>query len=549
MSSGRDLVINRKDNKISNFITIIILVILYISIGTTQKYIKYPYVSGVIVQLNVAISVFLAVQIKGYGSNVALFLNTLSIINRLALIFMTHNLDLLPGVFVCTSTICIILIIRVYGRKLRRAIDTLTYQANYDILTGLPNRRNLVSKMSYTVQEARDHGLSFYILSMNFSNFKLINDSTGHHAGDDLLINLANRMKTVIHKEDYLARFGGVEFTLIINSENTEEELKKYVDDIVETVSKPMTIENRTFPIKCGFGASKYPQDGSTSGELIKCATIALHRSNEENNDALVCYEDSMYREITRRLEFENKILCAFRQSEFYVVFQPQYYAENKRMVGCEVLMRWKDTEGMISPGKFIPVAEEIGLIVQMGEWVLREACRVKKKLPTDLMMSVNVSSVQLMTPGFTKMVEKILKEYNVKGEEIELEITESVFISSFETVLDILKELKRMNVRVAIDDFGTGFSSLSYLWKLPIDTLKIDKSFIDDIHTNNNKRRLVDTIISMSHDFRMRVVAEGVENIVQLNYMKESKCDIIQGFLWGRPVEENEYIKLCNNQ
>ena len=549
MNNERNFVINKKEKINVNVIYIILLVILYIIMGITQRYIKYPYVSGVIVQFHVAISVFLTVQIKKYGSIVALFLTIFSIIKISFLIFTTHNLDLLPGIFIYINTVCIIFVIRAYGSKLRRAINTLTYQANYDLLTGLPNRRNLVSKMSYTVQDARDYAFSFYILSMNFSNFKLINDSTGHHAGDDLIINLASRMKTVIHKEDYLARFGGIEFTLIINSVNTEEELKKYVDNIVDTVSKPMTIENRTFPIKCGFGASKYPQDGSTSGELIKCATIALHRSNEENNDALVCYEDSMYREIARRVEFENRVLCAFRQSEFYIVFQPQYYIENKRLAGCEVLMRWKDAEGMISPGKFIPVAEEIGLIVQMGEWVFREACKVKKKLPTDLMMSVNVSSVQLMTPGFTKMVEDILKEYNVKGEEIELEITESVFISSFETVLDILKELKKMNVRIAIDDFGTGFSSLSYLWKLPIDTLKIDKSFIDDIHTNSNKRRLVDTIISMSHDFKMRVVGEGVENIVQLNYMKESKCDIIQGFLWGRPMDENEFIKLCNNQ
>ncbi len=532
---------------IFNIIIIVLGVLLYIALGTSLRYIRYPYIRGIITELHVCISVCLTVLIKKHGSIIALCLSVLSLIQCIILIVYFRNLDIIPGAFVYTSTFGIILIIRAYGEKLRRAIDKLRYQANFDLLTGLPNRRNLMSKMSFTVQEANDKNLSFYVLSMSFSNFKLINDSTGHHAGDDLLINLSERMKTIIHEDDFLARFGGVEFTLIINSVSTEEELRKYVKKIVKAVSKPMTIETRTFPIKCGFGAARYPQDGLNSEELMKCATIALHHSNEENNDALVCYEDSMLLEINRRLEFENKLLSAFKHSEFYIVFQPQYYAENKQLAGCEVLMRWKDKDGtMISPGQFIPVAEEIGLIVKMGEWVLREACKVKKKLPAELVMSINVSSVQLMTLGFTKMVEKVLKEYDIKGEEIELEITESVFISSFDEVLEILKELNKMHVRVALDDFGTGFSSLSYLWKLPIHTLKIDKSFIDDIQTNSNKRRLVDNIIRMSHDFDLRVVGEGVENIVQLNYMKESQCDVIQGFLWGRPIEESEYMKLC---
>ena len=358
------------------------------------------------------------------------------------------------------------------------------------------------------------------------------------------------RLRSVLHPEDLLGRLGGDEFALIIQRQLKEEEMLFYLENIREILIEPFIIEDSKFLVSASFGVSMFPQDGNTATDIMKSADTAMYKAKEQGRNCIQFYSIQMKNEIIKRIEFENILREAVENNEFQLVYQPQYRLSPKHLRGIEVLTRWHSNKlGFVSPEQFIPVAEETRLIIPLGEWIIRTACTQSKYIfdnfQKDIVMSINISAVQIMDSSFVEMVNTIIVETGCNPNNIEFEITESVFISSMDYVIHILTELKNLGIRIALDDFGTGYSSLNYLQLLPIDTLKIDKSFVNSINQQQSKRPIVGSIISLVHQMDISVVAEGVENETQLHYLKEQQCDFIQGFHWGKPLKEHELVNL----
>lgn len=374
------------------------------------------------------------------------------------------------------------------------------------------------------------------------------------NAGDILLKEVVQRLKTVVHPEDLLGRLGGDEFALIVQRQLKEEDLLFYLERIRETLLDAFEIQDAKFNVTASFGVSMFPQDGDNATEIMKSADTAMYKAKESGRNGIQFFSLEMKNEILKKIEFENIFREAIEQEQLHLVYQAQYKPNPKQLRGLEVLTRWHSAAfGVVPPSQFIPIAEETGLIIPLGEWIIRTACKqckyISETYQSSIVLSINISAVQIMEPSFVDMVKKILAETECNPNNIEFEITESVFISSMEYVIGVLTELKRMGIRIALDDFGTGYSSLNYLQLLPIDTLKIDKSFINTIDQQEAKKTIVGSIISLVHQMDISVVAEGVENENQLHYLKDHECDYIQGFYWGKPMPDKDLIELLAKQ
>ncbi len=429
-----------------------------------------------------------------------------------------------------------------------RMEERVKYLSSTDVLTELPNRKMLISELDLLIQRTR----SFAVVFIDIDDFKRINDSRGHNIGDLLLKAVVVRINLLLKKEDLMGRLGGDEFALIIRNINEELGIFKYVERIRTALLEIFIIENIEYSISASFGISIFPCHGIDSSELLKGADLALHKSKDYGKNKINFYKKEMNEAILRKIELENRLGLALKNKEIYLQFQPQYCAETKELRGFEALARWDSPElGFVSPLDFIPIAEVTGYIVPMGEWVIRTVCKminyIHNTYHLKIVISVNVSAVQIMDSSFVTMVKNIIEEEKIGAEQLEIEITESVFISSMEYVVGIISELKEMGVRIALDDFGTGYSSLSYLQKLPIDTLKIDKSFIDSIGDIDAEQQITGAIISLGHKMSIAVVAEGVEHENQLEYLNKQNCDSIQGFLWGKPLNEKDLFQLLH--
>lgn len=422
--------------------------------------------------------------------------------------------------------------------------EKLNYLAYFDTLTELPNRKMILEQLHKLINVSQKKGLSFYVVFIDIDHFKKVNDTMGHHMGDLLLQSVASRLKESLHDEDLLGRLGGDEFALIIQRNINKEEVLKYIEAKRIRFLEPFPINNTELRSSASFGISVYPQDGEDAIELIKSADTSMYKAKELGKNNVQFFQKEMKFEITQKIELENELLYALKNNEFFLVFQPQYNLLSNHIRGFETLVRWnKPNTGIIGPNNFILLAEEMGLIVPLGEWILRTACEKFKRLQgtfdLDAYVSVNISPVQMKDKRFLEMTKNVLKDTGLNPENLEIEITESFFIESIQSTIEILNELKRMKIRIALDDFGTGYSSLSYLKALPIDTLKIDKSFVDDISLNALHKLVVGDIISLAHNLGVSVIAEGVEEEHQLTYLKTHDCDCVQGFLLGKPLDE----------
>ena len=581
------------EKKFITWLKIGICIIAYLSLMAIQsKKATGQSLSGIIAQLQVIISTFLVVGVKKIGLLIAVIINILQSIIVTCSVLFQGNISAAPGIFVPLCTIITISIISFFGRRLNIKLrevseqkeelcalyeeisateeeirqqngrlteyntileekeEKLNYLAFIDVLTELPNRKMIINRLDLLAMLSVNKQETFVVVFIDLDNFKKINDSRGHHIGDLLLQAAALRLQTLIHKEDMLGRLGGDEFALIIQRKLKEEEILEYVESLRTVLMDIFLIEKTEFFISASFGISIYPQDGIDSEELLKCADTAMYKAKDNGKNAVQFFNKKMKDEILKKIEFENRLRSSLQKEEIFLVFQPQYTTDSKHLRGFEALARWWSPElGLVGPTEFIPVAEEIGFIVPLGEWILRAACKMIKYIHyeyhEDVVISVNISSVQIIDPSFLQMVKSVLEDTKCNGCCLELEVTESVFITSMDYVVEIFTELKKMGIRIALDDFGTGYSSLSYLQKLPIDTLKIDKSFIDSIANVASSKQIVGSIISLVHKMEISVVAEGVETEQQLDYLRKQDCDSIQGFLWGEPVEENNLFQL----
>lgn len=440
-----------------------------------------------------------------------------------------------------------------YNNVMNENKKQLEYMAFYDTLTGLPNRKMIIKKLDMLIHYSGINNTGFSFIYIDIDNFKEVNDLMGHQTGDKILKIIAERLRNILDKRDVIGRLGGDEFALIIRRELSREEVLRYVNTFKSAVSEVCRCDNKEFYINASFGISVFPVDGETTEDLLKNADIAMHSIKKSGKNGISFFCSEMQISMMNRSRLENGLKTALNNKELYLVFQPQYYCDTGRIRGFEALARWHSVSlGHVSPTQFIPIAEETGLIIDIGEWILSTVLKrfreMQLKSRMDFILTINISVVQIVQPSFIKMVEKVLQETEFDSKYLEFEITESVLISYPEKVIETLNQLKEMGIRIALDDFGTGYASLKYLQILPIDTLKIDRTFVSRIGEMNTGNQIIGSMIWLAHRLNIMVIAEGVENTEQLDYLKAQNCDCLQGFLLSRPLEEEQFNKLVES-
>ena len=423
----------------------------------------------------------------------------------------------------------------------RQAETRLAYMANYDSVTGLPNRHLLRERLDRAIKhEARSHR-HLAIMFLDLDNFKSINDTLGHDVGDRVLQVVANRLLACLRESDTVARIGGDEFTVLVEDMTTMESIAALAQQIIDSLSLPFPLDGREMFCTVSVGIAIYPDDSESLDGLMKSADSAMYRAKEQGRNTYRFFTEDMHRRAYERLLLENRLRGALKRGEFQLHYQPQIDVASGATVGIEALLRWNDEErGLVQPLEFIGVLEDTGMIVEVGHWVLEEACAFNQSLREiglpPIRVAVNISPRQFRQKGLVESIRQILSNTGLGAEYLDLEITESVLVDAVDAP-DVLERLSGMGVRLSIDDFGTGYSSLSYLKRFPIDTLKIDRSFVRDIMTDSDDAAITVAIIALSRSLRLKVLAEGVETAEQLASLRHHGCDEIQGFLYARPM------------
>ncbi|WP_337103989.1 sensor domain-containing protein [Paenibacillus sp. YIM B09110] len=435
----------------------------------------------------------------------------------------------------------------------KQALETIRRIAYFDSLTGLPNRHHFFELLTDTIVNSTSPSIrdvqSFALLFVDLDRFKWINDTLGHLAGDLLLEQTAARMKQCIGTRGVIARLSGDEFIVLLY-DALGEEAQHSAQQLIEAVASPVFYENNHIHTTISIGISLYPEHGSSAEELIQFADIAMYRVKERGKNGFQLFDSEMNAAMVRRAFLENEMRKAIHDQQFTLHYQPQTDARNGKISGFEALVRWQHPgRGLVSPLEFIPLAEETGLITALGEWVLRQACVQLKRWIKEgfdsVTMAVNISMKQFQDDHLFTMIETILKETELDPALLELEITESIGLQGADQVINKLFQLKSLGIRIAIDDFGTGYSSLHYLRKLPLDTLKIDKSFIRDMMSETKGSSIVHSIIELAHSLQLDVLAEGVEKTEQLEKLVSFGCDRLQGYLFSPPIPPEQVHKL----
>jgi diguanylate cyclase (GGDEF)-like protein/PAS domain S-box-containing protein len=426
----------------------------------------------------------------------------------------------------------------------KRAEQELLYLANYDTLTGLPNRGLLGERLSRAVVRARRQETRVAVLFLDLDRFKDINDSLGHSAGDRILKAAAARLLATVREIDTVARLGGDEFTVVLEDLTDVVGAEEMAARIISAFAEPLDVDGRRETvISPSIGVALFPDHGSAPTDLLKFADTAMYGAKARGRNTWLLYTEAMDAEARRRASVIAALRRALEREELHLLFQPKLSLRSGRITGVEALLRWHSAEiGEIEPSDFIPLAEETGLILPIGEWVLREAARTLARWRaaglTDIAMAVNVSMLQFLRSKLPEHVAAVIADTGIPASGLELEVTESMVMANAEQAIRVMRTLKNIGVRIAIDDFGTGYSSLVYLKRLPIDTLKIDKEFVGDLTTDPDDEAITATVITMAHSLGLNVVAEGVETDEQLQYLRDHHCDEIQGFHLARPLD-----------
>jgi diguanylate cyclase (GGDEF)-like protein/PAS domain S-box-containing protein len=429
----------------------------------------------------------------------------------------------------------------------KEAENRLKQLAHYDPLTGLPNRTLFMEKLNWAIDWANREQRQVVLFFLDLDRFKIVNDTMGHQVGDQLLIEVANRLRGCVRKVDIVSRLAGDEFTIVLTNIEHISDVADIAQKVLDAFNKPVRLNDHDFFITTSIGITTYPDDGNDTDKLLKNADTAMYHAKSMGKNIYQFYSDFMNQKVHDELELELNLRKALDDNEFVLFYQPQIEINSGKIVGAEVLIRWKHPKlGFISPAKFIPYAERNDLILPIGYWVLRTACRQyvewQRQGVQPFKISVNYSGVQLKQRGQIDLMANILKETGMNPENLKLELTESVVMEDAENTIKTLHEFKNMGISFSIDDFGTGYSSLSYLKRFPIDTLKIDKSFVEDIATDSDDDAIASTIIAMAHNLRLSVVAEGVETKEQLDILQAKGCDQVQDYYFCHPIAQGEF-------
>jgi len=432
----------------------------------------------------------------------------------------------------------------------KRAEAQITSLAYQDTLTGLPNRLLFADRLTLAVAQAHRRGRRLGVLFLDVDRFKVINDSLGHSVGDRLLKALARRLASTVRDEDTVARLGGDEFILLLPDASTAEDVVNVAEKILESVRRPVRIDESELFVTASIGISLYPDDGTDPEALVKNADTAMYRAKEQGRDKISVYAPAMNATAIERLEMENGFRRAIERNELVLYYQPILDLSSGRALGVEALLRWRRPDvGIVSPLDFIPMAEATGLILSIGPWLFKTACyqmrRWQKALDPELRLAINLSGRQFQQPDLGAQVLAAAKATGFPMACLDLEITESYAMQNADATIHTLRELKALGVGISIDDFGIGYSSLSYLKRFPIDTLKIDRSFVRDIASDPDDAAIVTAVIAMAHSLKLKVVAEGVETEAQRSFLLGCGCDRVQGFLFAPPLPAAECEKL----
>jgi diguanylate cyclase (GGDEF)-like protein/PAS domain S-box-containing protein len=420
--------------------------------------------------------------------------------------------------------------------------EQISHLAHHDTLTGLLNRYSLQGRLEQALATVRREQRALAVMFIDLDHFKSINDILGHAVGDGLLVEVARRLRDSVRDSDVVARLGGDEFVLVLTEVDNATAAARVADKILRTLGQPYRIGEEELHVTPSIGLAFYPNDGADGETLMKHADTAMYHAKSQGRNNVQFFTAEMNRAAVERLGLDRDLRLALEERQFELHYQPQLDANSGCVVGVEALVRWRHPrDGLVSPLKFIPVAEETGLIIPLGEWVLNEACRQLRAWRQaglgDLTMAVNLSAHQLRSPSLLDHVTQTLARHGLAGADLELEVTESVAMADPEACIGQLQTLRDLGIRLSIDDFGTGYSSLSYLKRLPIHTLKLDRSFVNDIETDANDVAICTATIALAHNLGLRVVAEGVENAAQHNFLVALRCDTLQGYLFSKPI------------
>jgi diguanylate cyclase (GGDEF)-like protein len=426
--------------------------------------------------------------------------------------------------------------------QLNTARERARHLATHDQLTGLANRTLFHDRLDQALSAARRGRHKLAVLFVDLDGFKAINDSLGHAVGDGLLRGLARRIAACLRETDTAGRLGGDEFAVLLTNLANETDAAMIAKKLLSALSEPIQFREQSMSIQCSVGIATFPRDTTDAEELIKKADTAMYHAKERGGNVFDFYTEDMNAAIQRRADIEGRLRNALEEDQLVVHYQPQFDLTRGRIIGAEALLRWQHPElGLVSPSHFLPIAEETGLIVPIGDWILQQACQQNaiwnRQQDRNLRVSVNVSSKQFLEPGFSDVVRTALHGTGLSAVSLELEITESSLLRDVEVTVNTLRNLKELGVRLAIDDFGTGYSALAYLKRLPIDVLKIDQSFVKALTTDPADATITETIVQLASGLNLTTIAEGVETLEQLLLLGSYGCNRMQGYLFGKPV------------
>jgi diguanylate cyclase (GGDEF)-like protein/PAS domain S-box-containing protein len=440
------------------------------------------------------------------------------------------------------------------------AKEEILRRVYYDMLTNIPNRTLFMDRLERALFKSKKHNVKGAVIYIDIDNFKSFNDTLGHHNGDVLLQQIANRIGTLGQKQNTAARLSGDDFVILITelpsqSEQAKENAMLIAKSYKDQFLQPFTINNKEYYVNTSMGLSFFPNTDESAFDILKRAEIAMYHAKKQGRDRIELHQKGMDEAISVILDVENRLRAAIKNNEFELFYQPQVDIISNTIISAEALIRWKQKDGSyVMPGQFIPIAEESGLIIPMSAWILDTAVKqmlIWKEQENPLSISrvaINISAIHFAQVDFVHQVRRIIKKHDIDPKYIELELTESIALVSIEETIQKIEELKKIGISFALDDFGTGYSSLAYLKRLPIDYLKIDQSFIKNMMVDNEDKLITDTIVSVAQSFKLKVIAEGVEELEQLEYLKSIGCDIYQGYLRSRPVPAEEFEAMVRN-
>jgi len=505
------------------------------------------YLSGIILTITILDAVCITIWWKrGFFIAVAM-LATNMIMTGIAVI--RGGKAAIAGLVMATVGMVIICIIYRYIRIVAQREMDLLKLVDTDMLTELPNRRALTK---YLEKLCDDGNSKFALIFIDLDNFKMINDTIGHEWGDVLLTGTATRFRRLLSDNEFVARIGGDEFAVVIKDYPTEEALKQRVEKYAKTLNDKCQLRGRDYFITGSIGVACYPKDSKDVKQLLKYSDTAMFHAKKTGKVRSCFFDNIMNETLESDVKLENQMRHALKENGFFLVYQPQYYADGKNLRGFETLLRLRDMQGnMVSPAVFIPIAEKTNLILGIERVVLKTAmteCKTMVEENPELMLSVNISAIHIQDNSFVEDVKNALEETGFPAKNLELEITETSFIERMAESVKKIEAIRDMGICVALDDFGTGFASLSYLMNLPVNLLKIDKSFVDNILIDEKGVSFVVAIVTMGHQLGFEVIAEGVEKEQQVDVLKDKGCDLIQGYVWGKPMPLGDAKKVVQN-